>query len=684
MVSAVQVVHTEEGPMSPIAAQAPASEPNPLAALMRAMRGRWVSAAYGAALLGGLAAVGGFLSGAKIYESQAILRVYPQESNILYATGDDSVLKTFDSFVKAETSYVASHLVMARALQMLAEDRPEIAGEMSVSSLAGSIGIRRNDSLIVLTTTAREAGFAADKLGAVVAAYMAMTEETEEARSAVRLAELYSREAEFVVRLEGLRNDQLEIGGEYGVSAITQAHLDKITQIEALNARLADVAGTLAAIESNSGVATADTSSTDIMRATLLDRTMADLGFERARLLSELASLRAGYAGQRNLRFENAERAQIEAIAVIEEALADRREQIRILGQTGALTDTSAVDEDATGTELRALYAQIEAQLAAARQEARELNRRRVELDRIEREIEDSKGLLEETRRALEVIRLESGRALPGYTVLMSPPSELPEPADDSRKTLAAGGFAGGAGLALVIAVLLGLADRRIRHAETLSALAPVVPVMQVSSADDADPFAADQLRNELQLNPLRKPRLVGKAPVIAIARGAGGESSGMARALAESYARARMKTLLIEADLGLAGDAAGQTGWAEILSGASGDIQAETAAHGLWELSAGCAGVIDDRAVSAPMVRAALDWFIRDFDVIIVSAGSLQQRLSCQFLLSAADLGVMLCRPSDPKAAVLSQIDRFDGLPRNGSVAVMRNALPGDPWLAA
>ena len=122
-----------------------------------------------------------------------------------------------------------------------------------------------------------------------------------------------------------------------------------------------------------------------------------------------------------------------------------------------------------------------------------------------------------ETRRALEVIRLESGRALPGYTVLMSPPSEPLEPADDSRKLLAAGGLAGGGALALMIAFALGLFERRLRFAETLTPVEHLVEVLQVSAAGDADPDAADRLRNELQLHPLRRPRLVGDAPVIAV-----------------------------------------------------------------------------------------------------------------------------------------------------------------------
>jgi hypothetical protein len=324
----------EDGQDLPPTLPAEAPEPNPIGALARALRGRLRFACCTGALLGSVLGTGGYLSGTELYESQAILRVFPQESNILYATGDDSVLKTFDSFVKAETSYVASHPVMARALEILGEDHPDRAADITVSDLTGSIEIRRSDSLIVLTTRSREADFATDKLEAVVAAYMALTSETEEARSAVRLEELHTREIELVERLDVLRADQLEIGGEYGISAISRAHVEKIAQIDALDARLSEIGATLATLEASDGATSVDTSDTEIMRATLLDRTMADLGFERARLMSELAGLRAGYAGQSNPRFQQAERAKLEEIAVIEEALADRREQIRILGQT--------------------------------------------------------------------------------------------------------------------------------------------------------------------------------------------------------------------------------------------------------------------------------------------------------------------------------------------------------------
>lgn len=624
----------------------------------------------------------GFLAGVETYQSQAILRVFPQESNILYATGDDSVLKTFDSFVKAETSYVASHPVMARATETLKAERPDLAAGIRVSDLTSSVDIRRSDSLIVLTTKSREAAFAADKLDAIVRAYLALVHEAEAARSAVRLAELLDREAELAQRVDDLASQQLEIGGEYGVSAIAKAHGEKIAQVDQLAGRLSEIEATIEALSANEGGASADTSDAEIMRATLLDRTMADIGFERAKLLAELARLRAAYAGRSNPRFLQAEQSLMNEIAVIEAALADRREQIRVLGQTGALTDASASGAPTSLADITVVRDRIAEQLGIARAEARDLNRRRIELDKVEREIKESGDLLEETRRALEVIRLESGRALPGYAVLMSPPSEPTSPADDSRKLLAAGGLAGGPVVAFLWALGLGLCERRLRFAETLAPVAQRVPLVTVSSLGAADPDAADRLRNALQLHPLRAPRLIGRAPVIAVTRSGTGTTSDQATALAASHARSRMRTLLIEGDLGAPPDPTAPPGWSDLLAGRSVDPAPDEGQENLWVLPAGTLLGISDRTVTAGIVRTAIDRLTRSFEVIILSSGSLSDRLATRFLLSASDVGVLSLQPRDSKAAVFAQIDPLDTLPRNGSIAVLHDALSGDPAL--
>ncbi|MCT4609177.1 MAG: hypothetical protein N4A70_08210 [Pelagimonas sp.] len=634
-------------------------------------------------LFGSVMCVAGFLSGVRLFESQAILRVFPQESNILYATGDESVLKTFDSFVKAETTYVASPPVMVRAAGSLSAQMPELAGQMSASDLSGSIEIKRSDSLIVLKTKSRDAEFAQQKLEAIVTSYLALKTEAEAERSEVRLSELRTREEELVLRLARLRATQLEVGGEFGRNAITKAHIEKLAKIDGLAARKAEVAATLAALEARSGGASADTSDEEIMRATLLDRAMADLNFERAKLMSELAGLQAGYDGQSNMRFELKEKALSDEIAVIETALADRREQIRVLGQTGALTNASAEGNDVSITEIRSLFSKVENQLEAARLDARDLNRRRIELDQVEHDINEAQDLLGETRRALEVIRLESGRSLPGYAVLMSPPSTPFKPVSDSRKMLAASGLAGGAGLALVLSLILGFKDRRLRFAESLTPVQHRMPVLQVSSAEDADAHAADLLRNELQLHPLRKPRLVGKAPVIAVTRAGSGTTIELARALAESYARARMSALIIEADIAQGCQSVSANRWRSFLSGNAPEVTVEKGKAGVWGLPDGPKSTLDDTTVSAPMVRDAIERLVCSVDIVVISAGSLTDSLCSQFVLSASDVGVLAMCPSDQKDTVLAQIERMDGLPRHGGVAVMRKALPGDPWLA-
>jgi Mrp family chromosome partitioning ATPase len=372
-----------------------------------------------------------------------------------------------------------------------------------------------------------------------------------------------------------------------------------------------------------------------------------------------------------------------EEIAVIEAAIADRREQIRILGQTGALTDTSAGGAETSLAEIRALHDKVAEQLDAARADARDLNRRRVELDAIAKEVTEAQDLLEETRRALEVIVVESGRALPGYTALMSPPSEPAEPSEDNRKLLAAAGLGGGVALAVFAALGLGLAERRVRFAETLAPAAHLLPVVQVSPAEPGDRAAADRLRNEIQLRPLRAPRLAGRAPVIAVVRPAPGDSGALARALARSYARARMRTLLVDADLGGSPGADGAPGLRDLLADGPGSALPQEAGEGVFDLPSGRHQAIRDDTVSAPAIRAVIDRLADGFDAVIVSAGSLDDRLASRFVLAAADVAVADVRPSDPRATVLRHAEGLDGLPRHGAVAVLRNALPGDPWIA-
>ena len=282
----------------PLAEPPAPPEQSPIAGLVRAMRGRWQAAGLVAALLAPALAIAGLQLGVKLYEGSAILRVFPQESNILYRTGDDSVLKTFDSFVKAETTTVASDPVMTRALAALATAWPDQTAEMTARDLASSIEIKRNDSLIMLKTKARDAAFAAAKINAVVTAYLDLQAEAESSRSDVRLSELQLREADLLARQADVRKRTLDVGGEYGIDALGKAHVEKVAQIDALSARRSEIEATLASMRTAAGESSADMSDDEIMRATLLDRALADLNFDRAKREAELSTLLLRYPPQ--------------------------------------------------------------------------------------------------------------------------------------------------------------------------------------------------------------------------------------------------------------------------------------------------------------------------------------------------------------------------------------------------
>lgn len=654
----------------PDAARAPSS---PMTAVRRAMRGRWRAAGLAALLLAPALGAAGWVSGVQLFPGSAILRVFPQESNILYRTGDDSVLKTFDSFVKAETTSVASQPVMERARAQLAADWPDLAAEMTATDLGRSIEIKRNDSLITLNTLSKDPGFAAAKIGAVVDAYLSLQAEAEAGRSAVRLKELQERETALIARQAVIRARTLEVGGEYGPEALAKAHVEKVAQIDALAARRAEVEATLVALRADTG-ASADMSDAEIMRATLLDRALADLNFDRAKREAELATLTARYPGTARVV-----RDKQEEIAVIDRAMAERREQIKVLGQTGALTDTSAGSPETSEAEIAALLDKVSGQLAEARAEARDLNAKRAELAALIEDAGDVRKLLEETRDALEVIRLEAGRALPGYSAVLSPPIVAVEPAEDNRKLLAAGGIAAGVALPFLLALGLGLTCRRLRHSD---AAPPELPVLRVLRAGDS----ADRLRNALQLLPLRLPHPPGRARVVTVTRPARGSVEELATGLAASLARTGARVVLVDADLSgrsalSRGQAPGQPGWRDLLAGRSpGMIRL---CDGVDLLPAGTDAGAVSTGVGVPALRAAIAAISEDRDVVLIAAPGPQDCLATELILSLSDLALVEARPNDRLSDLRAAATQFDRLPRQGAALVLTQARADDPGLS-
>ena len=657
------------------------AEPSLIMTVMRLMRGRWSLLFALCAALGAASATAGFFAGSKSFESQAILRVYPKAQSVLYATSEDSVIKTYDSFVRAETSFVASTPVMGRALKTLLANHPDgLFDEISVADLKSEIKIKRSESLIVLTTKSQSPGLAAAKLEAVTSAYLALTDETKSHHMQTRTAELKMREAMLTARLEEINAALLRVGAEFGPDAMAKAHIEKISKIAALENRVGEVQSTLESLKTLNGEASADMNDQRIVRATLLDRGLADINIERARQKAELAALRQRYTdGSPKVRNV------LGKIAILDKAMEDRRRQIQVLGQTGALTEQGAGDNVQSVADIGALLAKVTARLEKARTEARDLNARRIKLAHLTAEQNEIRRMLDDTRAALDKIALESDNALPGLVELMVPAAPPEKAAKDTSKLFAAAGLVAGSGFGAMLVIGIALTNRRLRFSDDIWRILCAVPLLgAIIPGEMRDValyrIAVDRIRNRIMLTPARSGQAPGAPRTIAIGRVGKGGTVELAAAMADSFARSRMNTLLVDAEatngaLTVALGGANSVGWSHVLEG----VEPSPETFDAFDLlPVGATGA--DGLASTASVRAAVKRISKGYDVVLVNIGDLDSSISAELLLSSSDFAVGVIRAGDLVDRVRRWADRLDHLPANGGGFVMENVRPSDP----
>lgn len=657
-------------------------ESDPIKSLGLFFRGRVKKLFFLAAILSPALAYGGLQMGTKTYQSNAIVRIYPQEKNILYANTDSSVLKTFDTYVKAETTYLASFPVMELALSRLNERFPVMTEEVNENDLAGSIEIKRRDSLIVLTAMSKDPVFAQAKLHEVTSAYLDLQKRSRVERSNLRLQELAEREQELVDQLDEIDAQTLEVGGEYDLVSLARAHLEKISQIDRISTRRAEVQQTLQTIMSNDGTSSADMNDQEIIRATLLDRALADLNFEKSKKEAELDALLLRYPEHAPVVV-----AKKTEVRVLDDAMADRREQIKVLGQTGALTDTSKESSEISVDEITALLNKVTGQLDSARAEAKQLNEKRIKLITLSEERAEVRDLLDETRKVLDEIRVESANILPSLSVLMSPATLPPEAAEDSSKILAAAGFGGGGFLALVIIILAAILRPGIRYSDEAWKLRPFFQTVKaISKRDMHKPVrkirAFNAVRNALMLFPARMERFQGQGRVILVTKLASGSSAEEARELAAAFDRAKLRTLLIDADVRgseISGRAPKDEGFFDHLSRVEEDDETDfSSIHGV--LTCGTKDVRDDSSVSLKSIRKLLVKLSRENDVLIVNGGSVEDTLTARLLLASCELCLSVVHQRDDIAKIGAWADDAHHLPKNGSAFLLSGGRVDDP----
>jgi len=517
---------------------------DPLGIARRALRGRERRVALLVAGVALSAALFAWLSISPAYQSSGMIRVLARESKILYADPDDSRLRLYDAFVAAEVEVLQSRPVLEAALAALRQHgAAQSALPADVGELAAMLAIVARKGLISLAARSADPALSAAAVNAVLGAYEAGNETARRRHYDVRRGELGARAQELDEKLAALNAEYLQIGGEHDAGTLSKAHIAKTAQLEVLEERIAELDNTISQLQTTGGTG-ADVGSIEIQRATLLDQATADMTYERARRMAALETLRNRYKPT-HPRLRAAER----ELAILEGAIAERRDQIATLGKAGALTGGGGGAAQQSLADLETLKAKLLARREALRAEAAELNNKLFRIGEIVAEQTRLGQLLEETKRALDEVLVESQNDL-SRSVEIIARGKVPDGAIEDKRKPAALGAAVFGGIGAFAVVILGtLLAGRVRFSDDLDArasalLAAVAPEESGSSRTSA---AARRMRNEFDL---RWPRSTVEPFVIAVLSAAAGAGATRAsHALARTYAAAGRSVLMIDAD---------------------------------------------------------------------------------------------------------------------------------------
>jgi polysaccharide biosynthesis transport protein len=645
--------------------------------LVGALRGRMLAGAVLGAIFGVIFAIAIFLSTVPIYQSQGLMRIVARESKILYADADDSRLRLFDAFVLAETTFLQSRPVLDRMLVKLHEagidNLPSNAGD-----LAKAVEVKSTKGLITVSAKSAKSKSAAALVNSLLDAYADLRLEQTEGQQHFRTRELAAREVTLLQQLQAVDAKILEVGEEYGQDAIAKAHVNKISQIDDLNGRIDELLTTINQLETVGVAASNDTGDAEIKRSMLLDNSMASMTYDRAKKAAEAMALSKRY------RADNPKVLSAQAeIEVLDKAIADRSVQISTLGRTGALTQGGDEKKEQSVDDLRALADKLQARRKTLEAEAVDLIARIVNLGYLKEERAQTRERLDETRRVLEQVRVESRNSTPGITEVIARGSVPDKPFEDKRKAMAMVGMMGGAGFGFALIALWGMLRPTIRSESDLGALGKTVVAAGSVETPDA---SVHKLRNALHIAMSRQPSEHGR--VIAVI--GGGKQAGvttLSRMLAKSFSSAGSRTALVDANLGKRTlseqmGAASETGITDWMAGSKQDAIPLLQRDGVTLLAAGRNRDMMDHSLSPRDVGRIMDTLAASNDIIVTDCGAATQVLSSTLFAANCDLVVLVLRRGVPLGEARSAVAAILAASRRQVLVVLtgkpNGAVPG------
>ncbi|MDX2148556.1 MAG: P-loop NTPase [Planctomycetota bacterium] len=713
------------------------AQPNPLVMVHRMLRGRYIPLIVSAAILGGFGAVAGYFATDPLYASQGWIRMISRQDRVLYETPENQSIPMFDSFVRSQADLLRSRRVLD-----LAASQPKLreagwpAPPIGVERLIGSliVNAQRGSEFIQVSVTDRNPQLAQLATNAVLDAFMQYQEEQEGLNVTDRERRLRDNQSTLSSELKAIRESIIRVNEQVGGGDIEILLRSKTEELARLDSLLADPmigldTGRSSVFGSRSvtpaplpgaGLTPASTPeqlsvldpglaellgqrSSLQLRIDDLSRTLGPQHRELLSLRNTMSTLEAAIEARANeLRAALAQQAN----AALEQAEKQQGEP-GSSGATAPAANISPIDPERVRTQVRATRDQIATEL-------RELKRAQLELKALSDRQRDSEARLQETNKALEIIRVENDIIKGGRVQIQQRGATPLRPSKDRRLPFAGAGLVGGAGF--VFAAFLGVSflQRRLRYADQLQSIDRMLPLIGVipdvqSSRGGGREGGADNSSIVLALHHVRNSLLLLHAPgrrapsaadvtpaagALSASRGAvylvtssiqGEGKTTFSIALGASFAQAGYQTTLVDADLvgrGLSRELGmGQLpGLVESLDvGLQERHLHRTPIAGLRVMPAGRDDEEHAHRLRLENIGPVIEQLRRNADIVVVDTGPVLGSLEVGVLSQLSDVVVVIASRGTSERLINAGIDRVRKLSRTPVTLVFNRAYRDD-----
>jgi Mrp family chromosome partitioning ATPase len=520
------------------------ARPQGLAAAHVVLRGRYRAAIGLSAVLATAGVIAGLTLPRVVYRSVGLIDVAPKVQRIVYDTEEKGLLPMYDAFVESQATLAASRRVTSAVMESREwKDLGRGTSDAEIAKFERSLEVTRmpKNQFIAVAFSDEDPEVAVVAVNKVIDTYLKIVEERETESGGYRIKQLEAQRDVANNQLAELRASVAAITEDLGEEAFEMRYQFAVAELNKLDAKLQELDLQITNEKSATAAGVEPRPLTD-QEIAVNDTPMARLLDDAAQIEERIQQLEKDGLGPKNHEVVTAK----EALEVVKRRIGDR----------GAKCRAELAKRPRAVEALEAHRISVAAMRDKAQEECKRLGKQHNALAKIEAEKLVLGERLEDIKRQLATIHVESG--VEGRIRLASKGERPVMPESDKRSSIAVFGALGGIGLGFGLVLLYGLTKTRLRHVSDVArestwgsflGVLPDVPDPEIDAAahdaaTDLSDHCMQHIRSMLQLRPSDSTRIVA---ITSASPGAGKTTIGFALGL--SFAAAGSRTLLVDAD---------------------------------------------------------------------------------------------------------------------------------------